>query len=335
MNDSEILHIIKTSDNDEIEALFTKARNAQEVYYGKSVYVRGLIEITNHCKNDCLYCGLRCSNSNLKRYRLSIDEILGCCRTGDKLGFKTFVLQGGEDPHFTAQRTAEVITAIRCEFPDHAITLSLGERPISDYELFYKTGANRYLLRHETANDSHYKKLHPPAQTLSARKKALYSLKEIGFQTGAGFMIESPFQTPENLLEDIRFLEDLQPQMIGIGPFLPQKDTPFGSFKAGSLLTSLKMIALSRILLPHALIPASTAIGTVSPNGRELALKAGANVVMPNLTPPHVKNLYIIYDNKAVLGDEAAENLTLIKEKITNTGYTADMSRGDALVKKD
>jgi biotin synthase len=330
MKDDDIFHIITTNDKDEIEALFAKARKVREEHYGKSVYIRGLIEFTNYCKNDCYYCGLRCSNKNLERYRLSLDTILNCCRTGDSLGLKTFVLQGGEDPWFTTERVCEIICAIRQEFPHHAITLSIGERPESDYESFFRAGVNRCLLRHETACDTHYAKLHPASLALVNRKHCLYTLKKIGFQVGAGFMVGSPWQTPECLLADLRFLEELQPQMVGIGPFLPQKDTPFSTQPPGSLELCLKMLALSRLVLPKALIPATTAMGTISPNGRELALNAGANVVMPNLSPASAKKLYVIYDNKVTGSDEAAENLDLLKEKIKNAGCEPDMSRGDA-----
>jgi len=330
MNDNEILHYIETENKEEIEFLFAKARKVREEVYGKSVYVRGLIEITNYCRNNCYYCGIRCSNMKLERYRLSKEQILDCCRSGDKLGIKTFVLQGGEDPLFTGDLVAEIISEIRQEFPGNAITLSIGERSIADYELFFRAGANRYLLRHETASDDHYAKLHPPSQTAAERKSALWELKKIGYQVGAGFMTGSPWQTSKSLLEDIRFLEKLQPQMIGIGPFLPQKDTPFGMEPPGNIELSLKMLSLCRLLLPKALIPATTAMASIAPNGRELALNCGANVVMPNLSPAAAKKLYAIYDNKASSHDEAAENLSLLKEKIISAGFLPDMSCGDA-----
>jgi len=330
MNDKEILGLISTKDKEKIESLFAEARKIKESHYCKSVFIRGLIEFTNYCKNDCYYCGIRCSNTNLERYRLTSDQIMDCCRTGSKLGINTFVLQGGEDPWFTGERMAKIISAIRQEFPEHAITLSIGERSQSDYELFYEAGANRYLLRHETADENHYSKLHPSSMTLAARKDALWTLKKIGFQTGAGFMVGSPFQTPLTLLSDLRFLEELQPQMVGIGPFIPQKDTIFSSSPCGNLDLCLKMLTLTRILLPKALIPATTAIETIAPNGRELAFNAGANVVMPNLSPPAAKKLYTIYDNKAYSADEAAASLAILKEKILNAGYEPDMSRGDA-----
>ncbi len=330
LTDNDILHIIKTEDGKEIESLLERARKVREEHYGKSVYIRGLIEVTNYCKNDCYYCGLRHSNTNLERYRLSPNEILDCCRKGDALGIKTFVLQGGEDPHFTAEHIAEIVRAIRDAFPEHAITLSLGEKSEKDYELFYRAGANRYLLRHETAAEAHYEKLHPPFMKLAERKQCLWNLKKIGFQVGAGFMVGSPYQTPADLLADIRFLEELQPQMVGIGPFLPQKDTPFGAKPAGSLNLCLKMLALCRLLLPKSLLPATTAMGTIASNGRELAFNAGANVLMPNLSPAAAKKLYAIYDNKVSNGVEAAENLSRLKEMVTLSGFVPDMGRGDA-----
>ena len=329
-SDSEILHIIATEDSEEVESLLAEARRVREENYGKGVYFRGLIEFTNYCKNDCYYCGLRRSNKNLERYRLSHEEILECCRSGDKLGFKTFVLQGGEDPWFTAERVAQIVSAIRQEFSEHAITLSIGERPKEDYELFFRAGANRYLLRHETASAEHYAKLHPPSMSLENRRQCLWNLRETGYQVGAGFMVGSPFQTPQALLQDIRFLEELQPQMVGIGPFIPQKDTPFADQPQGSLCLCLKMLAISRILLPGALIPATTAMGTIAPNGRELALNAGANVVMPNLTPVAVRKLYILYDDKICIDDDAVKCRFCMDGRILSAGYIPEMARGDA-----
>ena len=331
LSDDEILHIIETEDSGEIEALFAQARKVRETHYGKGVFFRGLIEFTNYCKNDCYYCGLRCSNKNLERYRLSGEDILDCCRAGDRLGFKTFVLQGGEDPWFTTERVAQIVSAIRREFPEHAITLSIGERPAEDYEIFFRSGANRYLLRHETADDEHYAKLHPSSMSLENRKDCLWNLKKIGYQAGAGFMVGSPFQTPECLLADIRFLEELQPQMAGIGPFIPQKDTPFKDMAQGALGLSLKMVALARLVLPKALIPATTAMGTITPNGRELALNAGANVVMPNLTPVAVRKFYALYDDKICIGDDAVKCRFCMDGRILSAGYTPEMTRGDAL----
>jgi biotin synthase len=323
------LRLIVINGAVETESLFADSRKALVAHYGKSVYFRSLIEITTHCKNDCYYCGIRRSNANLERYRLSLDDILGCCRLGNGLGYQTFVLQGGEDPWFTDGRIAKIVSAIRKEFPSHAVTLSIGERSRQAYELFFRAGANRYLLRHETAEDAHYAKLHPPEMTLASRKQCLRDLKEIGYQTGAGFMVGSPFQTPENLLADLRFLEELQPQMVGIGPFIPQKDTPFGAETAGSLQLSLKMLALARIILPQALIPATTAMTTIAANGRELALRAGANVLMPNLTPIAARKLYAIYGNKINASDDAFECQLPIEETVRRAGLVPDMVRGD------
>jgi biotin synthase len=331
LSDDEILHIIETENSGEIESLFARARKVRETHYGKGVFFRGLIEFTNYCKNDCYYCGLRCSNKNLERYRLSPEEILDCCRAGDKLGFKTFVLQGGEDLWFTTERVAQIVSAIRREFPEHAITLSIGERPLEDYELFFRSGANRYLLRHETASKEHYAKLHPSSMSFENRKQCLWNLREIGYQVGAGFMVGSPYQTPECLLADIRFLEELQPQMVGIGPFIPQKDTPFKDMAQGPLELCLKMVALARLVLPKALIPATTAMGTIAPNGRELALNSGANVVMPNLTPVAVRKFYALYDDKICIGDDAVKCRFCMDGRILSAGYVPEMARGDAL----
>jgi biotin synthase len=328
-SDAELLHLITTEDPDEMEGLFSTARKIRAEQYGNDVYFRGLIEFTNYCKNDCFYCGIRGSNKKVERYRLSAEEILNCCRMGDLLGYKTFVLQGGEDPYFADDRIVEIVGRIRKEYPDHAITLSIGEKSRQSYEAFFKVGANRYLLRHETANDAHYKKMHPPAMKLSERKECLYILKDIGYQVGAGFMVGSPFQNPECLLEDLRFLEDLKPHMVGIGPFIPQGDTPFSNFQQGMLNQTLRMVALARLLLPDALIPATTALGTIDPRGREKGLMAGANVVMPNLSPKAVRKLYALYDNKICTGDEAAECRLCMEGRIRGYGFEPKMVRGD------
>jgi biotin synthase len=272
---------------------------------------------------------LRKSNRNVQRYRLTQEQILDCCRQGEALGYKTFVLQGGEDPWWTDERVTGLVAAVRAEFPENAITLSIGERGRDSYERFFRAGANRYLLRHETADEEHYGKLHPAKMSLRERKQCLWNLKAIGYQVGAGFMVGSPYQTPENLLADLRFLEELQPDMVGIGPFIPQKDTPFGGERQGSLAQTLRMVALARLLLPHALIPATTALGTISPDGREQALKAGANVVMPNLSPTAVRKHYALYDNKICTGDEAAECRYCLEGRIRRAGFTPKMVRGD------
>ncbi|MCL1889433.1 MAG: [FeFe] hydrogenase H-cluster radical SAM maturase HydE [Desulfovibrionaceae bacterium] len=329
LSDRDLLRLIAGGDPDENEDLFAQARKARQKHYGNGVYFRGLIEITNYCRNDCYYCGLRRSNAKLERYRLSLEEILACCRAGDRLGYKTFVLQGGDDPRLSDTRAVEIISAIRREFPGHALTLSFGERSRESYAAFFAAGGNRYLLRHESASEEHYARLHPPDMNPAKRKECLRNLKDIGFQTGAGFMVGSPFQTPENLLEDLRFLEELQPQMIGIGPFIPHKDTPFGEDGAGGLTLTLKMIALTRIMLPKALIPATTALGTIVRDGWEQGFMAGANVIMPNLTPASARRLYALYDNKVYAGD-GAEALDYLAGRIRKAGLTPEMGRGDA-----
>jgi biotin synthase len=328
--DGELLHYITTEDRAETEELFAEARKLRRKYYGQDVYFRGLIEFTNYCKNDCYYCGIRRSNQKLERYRLSPEQILLCCRMGDLLGYRTFVLQGGEDPWFTDERMTEIVAAIRREYPDHAITLSIGERSRESYEAFFRAGADRYLLRHETADEDHYRKLHPPAMSLTERKDCLYTLRAIGYQVGAGFMVGTPFQTPECLLADLRFLEELAPHMVGIGPFIPQADTPFGAYPGGGLALTLRMVALTRLLLPGTLIPATTALGTISPQGREQGLMAGANVVMPNLSPRAVRKLYALYDNKICTGDEAAQCRLCMEGRIRNFGFVPSMVRGDS-----
>lgn len=312
------------------QRLFDRADKVRRQHYGTDVYIRGLIEISNFCKNDCLYCGIRRSNANAARYRLSAEEILACCGQGYELGFRTFVLQGGEDSYHTAQWVERVVSEIKENYSDCAVTLSLGERPREDYEIWYQAGADRYLLRHETASRSHYEKLHPPGQAYLRRMECLRDLKRIGYQTGAGFMVGSPFQGTEELIADMRFLREFQPHMVGIGPFIPHHDTPFAGKPAGSLERTRTMVALTRLTLPKALIPATTALGTIHPQGRELGLKAGANVVMPNLSPVHVRGQYSLYDNKACTGQEAAEGLETLKESVAQAGYRVVVSRGDA-----
>lgn len=312
------------------QRLFGRADKVRRQYYGTDVYIRGLIEISNFCKNDCLYCGIRRSNANAARYRLSEEEILACCGQGYELGFRTFVLQGGEDAYHTTRWVERVVSDIKEKYPDCAVTLSLGERPQEDYEIWYRAGADRYLLRHETASRSHYEKLHPPGQAYLRRMECLRDLKRTGYQTGAGFMVGSPFQGTEELIADMRFLREFQPHMVGIGPFIPHHDTPFAGEPAGSLEHTLTMVALTRLTLPKALIPATTALGTIHPQGRELGLKAGANVVMPNLSPVHVRGQYSLYDNKACTGQEAAEGLEALKKSVAQAGYRVVVNRGDA-----
>ncbi|MFP3091444.1 [FeFe] hydrogenase H-cluster radical SAM maturase HydE [Treponema sp. TIM-1] len=328
-SDQALLHYISSEDPQEAEALFAAARELRSSHYGQDVYFRGLIEFSNYCRNNCYYCGIRGGNPRVERYRLSLEEILRCCRLGDLLGYRTFVFQSGEDPWFTEGRIVEMVEAVRKEFPDHAITLSIGEWGRESYEHFFRAGANRYLLRHETASEEHYRKLHPREMSLRERKQCLWDLKDIGYQVGAGFMVGTPFQTPENLLEDLRFLQELEPHMVGIGPFIPQADTPFRDYPRGSFEQTLRMVALTRLLLPRALIPATTALGTISPLGREKGLMAGANVVMPNLSPKAVRKLYALYDHKICTGDEAAECRLCMEGRIRHFGFEPNMARGD------
>ncbi len=325
--DSELAALIESDGCDEL--LFETAVAVRKGYYGNDVYIRGLIEFTNYCKNNCYYCGIRCGNKEVNRYRLSKEDILACSDNGHKLGFRTFVLQGGEDNHFSDNDICDIVKSIKAKHPDCAITLSLGERPYESYKDFYESGADRYLLRHETANDEHYKKLHPASMSLANRKQCLFNLKEIGFQVGSGFMVGSPYQTTQNLVEDIRFLQQLKPAMIGIGPYLTHADTPFKDHKSGSLKTTLRLISILRLIFPNALIPATTALGTVNPKGRELGILAGANVVMPNLSPVVVRELYKLYDNKICTGEEAAECRVCLENRIKSIGYNIVVDRGD------
>lgn len=311
------------------EYLFEQARAVRHQHYGHDVYVRGLIEFTNYCKNDCYYCGIRCSNRQAQRYRLTEEEILSCCESGYALGFRTFVLQGGEDPYFTADRMVKLIRSIKERYPACALTLSVGEKSREEYQAYYEAGADRYLLRHETADNAHYRQLHPDNLSPDNRKRCLRDLKEIGFQTGCGFMVGSPGQTTECLAEDMLFIKDLQPHMVGIGPFIAQHDTPFRDQPSGTLELTLFMLGLLRLTLPKVLLPATTALGTIHPLGREKGILAGANVVMPNLSPVSVRNKYLLYDNKICTGDEAAECKNCLSLRMKAIGYEVVVSRGD------
>lgn len=327
LSDAELNELLFAQDGE--DALFRAADAVRREHYGDAVFIRGLIEVTNHCKNNCYYCGIRCGNRKAERYRLSRAEILDCCRTGYRLGFRTFVLQGGEDPNLNEAEITDTVAAIRREFADCAVTLSLGERSCDCYQRWYDAGADRYLLRHETADDAHYRRLHPETMSPENRKRCLWNLKEIGYQVGAGFMVGSPYQRAEHLIADIRFLQELQPDMIGIGPFLTHKDTPFAAFANGSMNLTLRLLAVLRLLFPYVLLPSTTALGTIHPKGRELGLLAGANVVMPNLTPSRERTLYTLYENKNIVGAEAAEGLQLLKTQTEKIGYRVVCDRGD------
>ena len=326
---NDLIRIISSRNPEYDEFLFKTADSIRRRIYGTDVYIRGLIEISNYCKNNCLYCGIRCGNKNAERYRLDEDEILECCDEGYRLGFRTFVMQGGEDSFFTDEMICRIVSAVKKKYSDCAVTLSLGEKSYESYKAFYEAGADRYLLRHETASAEHYKKLHPQNMSFENRMKCLENLKSIGFQTGAGFMVGSPYQTDENLADDLLFISRFKPHMVGIGPFIPHQDTPFKDFPQGSLRDSLVMVALTRLLLPNALIPSTTALGTIDSNGRELGLKAGANVVMPNLSPVRFRKLYSLYDNKICTGEESAQCKVCLENRVRNAGYQIVCDKGD------
>lgn len=326
LTDNELVRLISTDEYD--EKLKARADEVRQSIYGNDVYIRGLIEFTSYCRRNCLYCGLRRENHR-ERYRLTDDQIMECCETGYSLGFRTFVLQGGEDAFFDDLHICRIVSGIKERFPDCAVTLSIGEKPRESYLAYKKAGADRYLLRHETADFAHYGKLHPSEMSLKNRMRCLYDLKELGYQTGTGFMVGSPFQTAESIVSDLRFMQKLQPEMIGIGPFIPAKGTPFAGYPAGELSLTLRLISIIRLMFPNVLIPSTTALGTIHPKGREMGLAAGANVVMPNLSPTSVRKLYSIYDNKICTGDEAAECRSCLENRVAAAGYRIVTDRGD------
>lgn len=319
LSDDELKILIESDEFNEPLAEAADIRRREN--YGDKVYIRGLIEFTNYCRNNCYYCGIRRDNKKAERYRLTKDEILLCCDEGYKLGFRTFVMQGGEDPYYTDEMICDIVSKIKSRYPDCAVTLSIGEKPRESYQAFFDAGANRYLLRHETADPEHYGKLHPEAMSLENRKECLFDLKEIGYQVGSGFMVGSPYQTTENLISDLRFLQKLQPDMIGIGPYITHADTPFAEFKSGNVMLTLRLVSILRLMFPYALIPSTTALGTIHPQGRELGLKAGANVVMPNLSPVSVRKLYSLYENKICTGEEAAQCRGCLERRVESAGY--------------
>lgn len=325
----ELLYLLSNYDDNGSEYLFARARDVAKQHFGDQIYLRGLIELSNYCKCDCLYCGIRRSNKNAERYRLTPEEVLDCCEIGHKLGFRTFVLQGGEDRHFSDDIIVSMVESIKSAYPDSAITLSLGEKSKASYQRYFNAGADRYLLRHETADPIHYARLHPKSQSLQNRMKCLYDLKSIGYQVGTGFMVGSPYQTLENLVSDLLFIQEFQPHMVGVGPFLPHHDTPFGHHVKGSMELTLLMIAILRLMIPNLLIPSTTALGTIHCTGREQGILAGANVIMPNLSPTNVRKKYLLYDNKISTGQEAAEGVIDLRNRMQTLGYRIPVSRGD------
>ena len=327
---AEYAELIKNRDEAVAAVLAGEAVRIRRSVYGDKVYIRGLIEISNICRNDCLYCGIRRSNTRCERYRLSQQEILECAEEGYALGFRTFVLQGGEDPLFNDEALTAVVGALKNAHPDCAVTLSVGERSRESYERLFKAGADRYLLRHETADPAHYAGLHPAVMSFDRRMSCLKALKEIGFQTGCGMMVGSPGQTAECLAKDLSFIGKFQPEMCGIGPFIPHRETPFADREAGTAELTCFLLSVIRILCPAVLLPATTALGTIQPGGREMGILSGANVVMPNLSPMSVRKKYSLYNNKLATGTESAKQVRTLAEQMKSIGYRVVVDRGDA-----
>ena len=324
----EYARLVAAASGETLDRAMRAAREVAVARFGTGIYIRGLIEVTNYCRNDCYYCGIRRSNRNVERYLLTREQVLACCRMGYELGFRTFVMQGGEGV-IPEERVADVVRAIRTEFPDCAITLSLGEYERETYQRFYDAGANRYLLRHETADAAHYARLHPAGMSLEHRMQCLRNLREIGFQTGTGIMVGSPGQTVDTIVEDILFIERFRPQMIGLGPYIPQRDTPFAACPAGDIRTTLMLLASFRLMFPDALIPSTTALASIAAARREQGILAGANVVMPNLSPADTRAKYALYNNKKATGLEAAEGLRGLEAQFNAIGYHICYDRGD------
>ena len=327
---SEYEYLIENRTQESADRLRELAVSARREVYGNSVYIRGLIEISNICKNDCIYCGIRCSNKDCERYRLTKEDILSCCDEGYALGFRTFVMQGGEDPHFDDNLLCDIISSIKQKYPDCAVTLSMGERSRESYERLFAAGADRYLLRHETADAEHYSKLHPSNMSFENRMRCLRDLKDIGFQTGCGFMVGSPYQTYAHIAKDLKFIEEFKPQMCGIGPFIPHKATPFAAFAAGTVELTCYLLSIIRLIHPTILLPATTALGSIEEGGREKGILSGANVVMPNLSPMDNRKKYELYNNKLYSSAESAQAKAELEERIKNIGYEVVCHRGDA-----
>lgn len=325
----EYKYILDKYTQDDADFARNLAVGIRKSVYGNTIYIRGLIEITNYCKNGCFYCGINRSNKNCVRYRLTKDDILSCCEFGYGLGFRTFVMQGGEDNHFTDEIVWDIVREIKSRYPDCAVTLSLGEKSYESYKKLYDAGADRYLLRHETADSEHYSLLHPSDLTLENRMECLKNLKKIGFQTGCGIMVGSPYQTSGHIAKDLKFIEEFSPEMCGIGPFLPHKDTVFADKEKGSFELTLFLLSLIRIMKPSILLPSTTALGTISEGGREMGILSGANVIMPNLSPDEAKDKYMLYDNKLRTGLESAKGLEELKKKFAAIGYEIVTDRGD------
>ncbi len=329
LSEVEYAWLIEHRDEESTRMLAEAALQVREQVYGKDVFIRGLIEISNYCKNDCFYCGIRRSNKTCERYRLSKEEILDCCAEGYSLGFRTFVLQGGEDAFYSDEVLIEIIKEIKRQYPDCALTLSLGERGEGSYRQLFGAGANRYLLRHETADAAHYASLHPAELTLEGRLQSLQMLKDIGYQTGCGFMVGSPGQTAKMLAKDLKWIETFQPDMCGIGPFIPHHATCYAEKPAGSVELTCYLLSIIRLIKPNVLLPATTALATLDDAGTEKGILSGANVVMPNLSPTEAKRRYELYNHKAGEGTESARNLDELKLRMKAIGYRVIADRGD------
>ena len=327
---SEYEYLIENRTQESADRLRELAVRVRREHYGNAVYIRGLIEISNICKNDCIYCGIRCSNKDCDRYRLTKEDILSCCDEGYALGFRTFVMQGGEDPHFDDDLLCDIVRSIKQKYPDCAVTLSMGERSRESYERLFAAGADRYLLRHETADAEHYSKLHPSNMSFENRMRCLRDLKDIGFQTGCGFMVGSPYQNYAHIAKDLKFIEEFKPQMCGIGPFIPHKATPFAAFAAGTVELTCYLLSIIRLIHPTILLPATTALGSIEEGGREKGILSGANVVMPNLSPMDNRKKYELYNNKLYSSAESAQAKAELEERIKNIGYEVVCHRGDA-----
>jgi biotin synthase len=330
LSPDEYEQLIILRDDQALEMLGRLATRKRKAVFGDAVYTRGLIEISSICKNNCLYCGIRKDNSEAKRYRLSKEEICSCADEGYELGFRTFVLQGGEDAFFTDDVLCDIVASLKKAHPDCAVTLSMGERKRESYQALFDAGADRYLLRHETADHKHYELLHPKEMSFDNRMRCLHDLKDIGYQVGCGFMVGSPYQTPKTLAKDLVFIEQFKPDMCGIGPFIPHHNTPFRDEAKGSLELTLFLLSVIRLMLPDILLPATTALGTIDPKGREKGIMAGANVVMPNLAPVSVRKKYELYDNKICTGEESAQCRGCLEERIKMTGCRLVVDRGDS-----
>lgn len=331
LSDRDLLCLLQNRDDRLAEALYAQARAVRDRTYGRRVFLRGLVEISNHCRNNCLYCGIRRGNTKAERYRMAPEDIVSCCESGYATGLRTFVLQGGEDCWFTDEVLCDLIARIKQQFPDCAVTLSLGERELQSYRRLFSAGADRYLLRHETADSEHYASLHPPEMSFDRRMECLRELRAIGYQVGCGFMVGTPGQTLEHLVRDLAFIRDFAPHMVGIGPFLPHRDTPFAAESPGSVEMTLYLLAIVRLLVPDALLPATTALGTAAQNGQIQGLMAGANVIMPNLSPPKAREKYTLYDGKKSSGSESIEGLNALKENLAAQGFDTAPHRGDCI----